>query len=279
MFAPDVLAELLRLVGATLLLCALGQQWLGESRPTPLTTALAGTLLLALGSLALLLATTGPLARRLEEPWLPLTLEYLHMTRHGQALFTPLLPALYALLLLEGLRGVTAPRPRRALYAMLGATLATIPALMAAGGHALGAPGGHPAMLALMVHLISALAWIALVLCLLLRLARGAPLGASLSRVGNLALALVIGLLASGLLVAWWHGARPPLSSAYEELLLAKLGLLAAALGAAAWNRFRELPRPDGHERNLRRVLGLEALLLLTLLPLAAWLARTPPPT
>lgn len=279
-FGLDVLAELTRLSGVTVIATAVALGLLEDRPRNPFALILSGCLLLALGCVLVLIATVAPIAHRLEEPLLALALEYFQTTRHGPQLLTPILPAIYALLLAEGLRIADAPGFRRGLYWMLAATAVAMLALMAASGHVAVTEWDHIGMFLQIVHMSAALAWVAIVLALLPRLWQRRPLAAELARVGDLALVLVIILLVTGIASAWLHGARLPwpLSEDYGLLLVLKTLTLALALAAAGWNRFIELPAAAGHETRLRGVFSLETLLLLLALILAAWLTRTPPP-
>lgn len=279
-FGIDVLAESLRLAGVVVMATAVALEWIETRRYPMLALVSVGAVMLAVGSVAVLLATVAPIAARLEEPVLALALEYFRTTSHGPQLLTPILPAVYAVLLAEGLRVVDAPGFRRGLCWMLAVTLVAVLALMAAGGHVASTRLEHLGMVLQIVHMAAGVAWVALVLALLPRLYRREPLAEILTRVGNVALALVIALLASGIVSAWIHGAPLPwpLDEAYGRLLLLKSAALALALAAAAWNRYVELRPPVINEPGIRRVLGLETLVLLTAMLLAAWLTRTPPP-
>jgi putative copper resistance protein D len=106
-------------------------------------------------------------------------------------------------------------------------------------------------------------------------------------RFSRLALAVMIGLLATGLWNAWNHvGDFPSLvGTRYGGLLLAKLGLLALVLGLAAFNRRRLLPALSGPAATvgrpamarLARTVWLEWSLGLAMLALVAVLVGTPP--
>ncbi|TVS13537.1 MAG: hypothetical protein EA417_16305 [Gammaproteobacteria bacterium] len=279
-YGIDALAEAIRLAGVVVMATAVALEWLDHRRHSALLLISAGVLLLSVGSLAVLVATVAPIAARLEESVLPLALEYFRTTTHGPQLLTPILPAVYALLLAEGLRVVDAPGLRRGLCWMLTATLVAILALMAAGGHVASSRLEHLGMVLQIVHMVTAVAWVALVLALLPRMLRRDPLADLLGRVGNFALALVLALFASGIGSAWIHGAPLPwpMDDAYGQLLLLKTGTLLLALAAAGWNRFVELRPPVVNEPGIRRILALETCILFAALMLAAWLTRTPPP-
>lgn len=279
-FGLDVLAELTRLAGATLMATTVALGLIDDRPRHAFTLILSGTLLLAAGCVLVLIATVAPAASRLEEPLLPLALEYFRTTTHGPQLLTPILPALYALLLAEGLRVVEAPGFRRALYIMLAATVVAILALMAASGHVAITEWDHVGMFLQIAHMAAAVSWVAIVLALLPRLWTKRPLAGDLNRIGHFALGLVLVLLVSGIGSAWLHDvALPwPLDADYGKLLLLKTAALLLALVAAGWNRFIELPATVGHEARIRAVLGSEAAVLLLALLLAAWLTRTAPP-
>lgn len=279
-WGADTLAEAARVLGATLLFTAFALQLQRESRPAPLTIAVTGALLLALGSVALLISTVAPVALRREESLAGLALEYLEQSGHGARLLAPLLPAVYALLLFLALRTAVAPLLVRGIRWVLAATLCAIPLLLTAGGHGGGESMGRIAMLAKTVHLASGFAWAGLVLGLMPRLLRGEPLAAALTRIGNVAAALVVALLVSGVVTAWRHGVRTDwlTTEAYGQLLLIKTVLLTLALAAAGWNRRVGLAARATADLRVRPVLAAEALLLLAALTVAAWLARTPPP-
>ncbi len=279
-YGIDALAEAIRLAGVVVIATAVALEWLDERRHSALLLISVGMLLLSVGSIAVLVATVAPIAARLEEPVLPLALEYFRTTTHGPQLLTPILPAIYALLLAEGLRLVESPGLRRGLCWMLAVTLVAILALMAAGGHVATSRLEHLGMALQIVHMSTGVAWVALVLALLPRVLRREPLSDLLNRVGNVALMLVLALFASGIGSAWIHGAPLPwpMDEAYSQLLLLKTGTLLLALAAAGWNRFVELRPPVVNEPGIRRILSLEACVLLAALILAAWLTRTPPP-
>ncbi|MCC5886100.1 MAG: CopD family protein [Gammaproteobacteria bacterium] len=279
-FGLDVLAELTRLSGVVVLATAVARGLLDGGPRNPFAFILPGTALLAVGCVLVLVATIAPIASRLEEPVLALALEYFQTTSHGPQLLTPILPAIYALLLAEGLRIADAPGFRRGLYWMLAATVVAMLALMAASGHVAVTEWDHIGMFLQIVHMAAAVAWVAIVLALLPRLWSGQPVAGELTRIGNVALALVIILIVTGIASAWLHGATLPwpLAEDYGRLLLLKTAALLLALAAAGWNRFIELPAAGVHETRVRSVLGFEAVVLLLALLLAAWLTRTPPP-
>lgn len=281
-FGLDVLAEFTRLAGVTLIATTVAFGLLEDRRRQPFTFTLilTGTLILGVGCVLVLIATVAPAASRLEEPLLPLALEYFRTTTHGPQLLTPILPAIYGLLLAEGLRVVDAPGFRRALYIMLAVTVVAILALMAASGHVAITEWDHVGMFLQIAHMAAAVTWVAIVLALLPRLWTKQPLAGDLARIGNFALALVIILLLTGIGSAWLHDvALPwPLEEDYGKLLLLKTAALLLAVGAAGWNRFIELGAAVSHEARIRGVLGIETSVLLLALLLAAWLTRTPPP-
>ncbi len=279
-FGLDVLAELTRLSGVVVVATTTTLGLLDDRRRNPFVPILIGTLLLASGCVLVLITTVAPIASRLEEPLLALALEYFQTTTHGPQLLTPILPAIYALLLAEGLRIADAPGFRQGLYWMLGATVVAMLALMAASGHVAITEWDHIGMFLQIVHMSTAVAWVAIVLALLPRLWTGQPLTGPLTKVGNVALTLVIILIVTGIASAWLHGARLPwpLAEDYGRLLLLKTSVLLLAIAAAGWNRFIEVPAAVNREARIRAVLGFEAFILLMALLLAAWLTRTPPP-
>jgi len=279
-WAADVLAQGLRLAGATLLTTALFLSVLGERVIAPVRLAIIATLVLAIGCVALLLLTVAPFAQRLDEPLLPLALEYLEQTRHGAMLLLPLLPAMLALLLWQTLPASGSPIVRHVVHWLLAATLLTLAALLAAGGHVATSRWEHVGMVVLAVHMACGIGWVALVLSLIPRMLRGDALGPPLAGVGNAAAGMVIILVIAAVFTAWMHNALPPWSvhDDYTRLLLLKSLTLVLALAAAAFNRFYVLRLASIREDLLRRVLAIEALLLMLALGLAAWLSRTTPP-
>ncbi|MCC5872440.1 MAG: CopD family protein [Gammaproteobacteria bacterium] len=279
-FGFDVLAELTRLSGVVVVATAVALGLLHDWPRNPFAFILIGTALLAVGCVLVIIATVAPIANRLEEPVLALALEYFQTTTHGPQLLTPILPAIYALLLAEGLRIADAPGFRRGLHWMLAVTVVAMLALMAASGHVAVTDWDHIGMFLQIVHMSAAVAWVAIVLALLPRLWARQPVAGELARIGDIALALVIILFVTGIASAWLHGATLPWSLAeeYNRLLLLKTATLLLALAAAGWNRFIELPNAAGPETRIRRVLGFETIVLLLALLLAAWLTRTPPP-
>lgn len=94
------------------------------------------------------------------------------------------------------------------------------------------------------------------------------------------------GIVATGLLNAWFNIGSPAavIGSQYGALLLLKLALVAVAVLMGAYNRFVVMPPliADVTAPALRRftlVLGVEAVVLLGVIVVAAILSSTPPPT
>jgi putative copper resistance protein D len=146
------------------------------------------------------------------------------------------------------------------------------------------------------LHLLAASLWAGLVLCTAVG-PRWHPASrddaqrtwrfvAALSRVATVAL----GLIALSGLFAAWRALGTPVGvtrSAYGQLLAIKLLLVAAAAALGGFNRWAVLPRLrlalQGASagiavRRFRRVIGIEAVVLLAVLALAALLAGTEPP-
>lgn len=276
----DVAAELVRIAAITLFATGLARALAAPRLDPPMTIALTSTLLLAAGSIALVAATVLPFSRRVGEPLPALALEYLLDTQHGPTLLLPVLPAAYSLLLLHLWKQTRSPALRRTLALLTGAMLLGALAVMAASGHVATTNWEHVGMVAQILHMAAGVAWLAIVFALLPDLVRGASVAERLQRVGNVAAALVGVLAVSGLVVATLHGAPLPWSwgEPYERLLIAKTGILAAALAAAGLNRLAVRRLPAADPVRIRSALALETVLLGGALAAAAWLARTTPP-
>lgn len=95
---------------------------------------------------------------------------------------------------------------------------------------------------------------------------------------------LLIGLLLSGAALAIVQVERPQalLETAYGNVLLAKLGLVAILLGLASFNRYRLTAKAIAGQmagsRQLRRVVAAEIIVVLAILGTAALWRFTPPP-
>ena len=276
----DVAAELVRIAGVTLFAAALAWALAGPWRTPPMAIAIASTVLLAAGSIALLFATVLPFSRRVGEPLPGLALEYLLDTQHGPMLLVPVLPVVYALLLLHLFRQATSPVLRRAVAGLVGAMLLSALGVMAASGHVATTNWEHVGMVSQIVHMGAGVAWIAIVFSLLPNLVRGAPVAAELQRVGNVAAALVGVLVVSGVVAASLLGAPLPWSwgEPYERLLIIKTAVLAAALAAAGLNRLAVRSLPATETVRIRVTLVAETVVLAGALVFAAWLSRTTPP-
>ncbi len=108
-----------------------------------------------------------------------------------------------------------------------------------------------------------------------------------LSRFSTVAAGLLLVVAGAGTLLGWrilgsWSGL---FDTGYGRLLLVKVGIALVVAAAAAWNRFRLLPQVTGgpHEARrratyaVRRVVVLEAGLLVGLLGVTGFLVEQPP--
>ena len=96
------------------------------------------------------------------------------------------------------------------------------------------------------------------------------------------ALLSVILIAASGIIqAAWLVGDLAALTgTAYGRGVLAKWAGLFVLIGFGALHRFRVVPALErvGDGRSLRRTVRLEAIVMLAVVMVAAWLARVAPP-
>lgn len=155
----------------------------------------------------------------------------------------------------------------------------------ALAGHAAeGEPWPLPAALVLL-HLLAVAFWIGGLPPLAWAARREGPAAARLVRDwARLAAFAVPALAAAGLLLAALVGGGPSglLGSRYGAALAAKLALVSALLGLAAWHRFRSTPAlaagAPGAGRRLARSIATEAAVAALVLCATARLVSTPPP-
>lgn len=186
------------------------------------------------------------------------------------------------LLAVGGLALLLAATPTRHTPALLGRLLGLAGILLVLlafvqVGHTRGEPRQLLAAL-LALHLLAIAFWLA-ALPPLFRLAghRDTVIAArALSRFGKIGLLFVPLLLAAGLTLAWWllGGLAAVFATAYGQLLLGKLVLVALLLGLAALNKWRLVPAlargEDRARRGLRRSILAEAALMAAILLLTA---------
>lgn len=185
------------------------------------------------------------------------------------------------LALLAGLASLSltgSARRTLAIAALFGSGLA-----LAASGHASAASPQWLMRPAVFLHGISMTAWAGALLPLALAL-RETDGATALTRFSRRVPFFLIALLVSGVALAIVQVETPDamLTSAYGLVLSAKLALVAALLGLAAFNRYRlTAPASRGLEPaklRLRRVIGVEIAVVLAILGTAALWRFTPPP-
>lgn len=258
------------------------------------TLAVAATVV-ALGSLAALVAQTAVMAGSLSEALKPASLSF---TVTGMALGM----AMVARAVVAGLMfvAIVALRPGRPLWTVLATAGVIVSASFAWTGH--GAvtegPGALLHVTAAMVHAVSAALWLgALAALTMLLLRRTAPDDPAIHRalrgfagLGTLAVVL---LVLSGLGNSWFMigpaQAAGLGASLYGQLLIAKLALFVLMLALAAGNRFRLTPvlgavlagggDPGQALRRLRLNIMLETLVGAALLAVVAVMGTLAPPS
>jgi putative copper export protein len=136
----------------------------------------------------------------------------------------------------------------------------------------------------LFVHLTAVHWWLGALIPLIAvtRRAEPATVVATVETFGSRAVLVVGGLLAAGaLLVVMLTGGMLRLDGAYQQRLLIKLGLVAALLSIAAWNKLRLTPllRQDFARgtRCLRASIRVEIAVAAIILSATAWLVATAP--
>ena len=157
----------------------------------------------------------------------------------------------------------------------------------AIGGHA-GAPGPWRGfdVLVQWLHLLAVGIWIGGLAWLLidLRDAAGVRRDAHIRRFSGLAAPALAVILATGTirsvdLLGGWTVLGRLLTTGWGNALLWKLGLFAALVALAAWNRFVNVRRlDDAHAFSVRRLLGGELLLAASIFAVTGVLAGLPPP-
>ncbi|MGV8928390.1 MAG: copper homeostasis membrane protein CopD [Brevundimonas sp.] len=261
------------------------------ARPTLIVAAIV----VALGSLAALVAQTAVMAGSLSEALKPASLSFMVT---GMALGM----ALVARAVLAGLAflAIVALKPGRVLWTVLTTVGVIISASFAWTGHGAATEGlgGLWHLAAAITHAISAALWLgALAALTMLLLRRTAPDDPAIHRalrgfsgLGTLAVAL---LVLSGLGNSWFMVGPARVAglgtSLYGQLLIAKLVLFALMLVLAAGNRFRltpalgsvlacgEDPRPA--LQRLRSSVVAETLIGGALLALVAIMGTLAPPS
>lgn len=264
---------------------------LAWARPTLIGSALV----VALGSLAALVAQTAVMAGALSEALKPASLSFMVTgTTLGMAM------VVRGALALLSLAAVVAFRPGRGLWAFLVAAGLIIAASFAWTGHgaATEGPGGPVHLAADIVHMAAAALWLgALAALTALLVRRTASDDPAIHRalhgfagLGTLAVVLLVltGLVNSGFLVG---PARVGALGAglYGQLLIAKLALFALMLAMAAQNRFRLTPTlgvvlesgddPRPALQRLRRSIVAETVVGALLLAVVAVMGTLAPPS
>lgn len=264
---------------------------LGWARPTLILAAIV----VALGSVAALVAQTAVMAGSLSEAVKPASLSFMVT---GTALGTALI--VRAVIALFGLVAVVVLKPGRPLWALMVAAGLIVAASFAWTGHgaATEGPGGLLHLVADVIHAVAAALWLGALAVLTLLLARrSAPddVGAhralhGFAGLGTLAVAL---LVVTGLVNSWFLVGPTRVgdlgASLYGQLLIAKLVLFALMLALAAGNRFRLTPvlgsvlarGEDSRQalQRLRRSVVAETLVGAVLLAVVAVMGTLPPPS
>jgi putative copper export protein len=241
----------------------------------PLWRGLATTTIL-LSPMAVLVGTAC-MADTSVRASIPLVSEVLRLTHWGQV-WVWRLPVTIALLIAAWTPGSSARKS-----AALCALAALLLLLRSITSHAIDV--GAVAMATYFVHELAAGLWLGALAGLWVTFALmggGDWLGPTVRRVSQLAGWCAAALPLSGLYMAYnafGLSLDRLLYSAYGRTLLAKVMLFAAVVSIGGYNRYRLIPakNPSGRGALLRNV-GIESVLLLGVLGIAALLANTPPP-
>lgn len=258
-------------------------------------TLIIATIVVALGSLAALVAQTTVMAGSLSEAIKPASLSFMITgTALGMAMVVRAAVAVLALL------ATLALRPGRALWSLMVTAGLIVSASFAWTGHgaATEGSGGLVHLTADIIHAVAAALWLgALVALSYLLLRRTAPDDAAIHRalhgfagLGTLAVVL---LVVTGLVNSWFLVGPARIaglwSNPYGQLLIAKLGLFALMFALAAGNRFHLTPAlgsalADGEDprralQRLRRSVGAETLVGALLLAVVAVMGTLAPPS
>jgi copper transport protein len=156
-------------------------------------------------------------------------------------------------------------------------------ASLASSGHAVTATAGNAARIAVFLHIMAVVAWLGALACLpvLLRAGYGET---PLRRFSTAAVGIVVLLVATGMLLAWWQLREPAdlWRTAYGRILTAKLLLVLGLLALGAINRWRwtgATLRGDMEAlRLLVRNTRWETVLAIGILCAVALWRFTPPP-
>lgn len=257
-------------------------------------TLILAALVVALGSLAALVAQTAVMAGALSEAIKPASLSFMVSgTALGMAM------AVRAVAALVGLVGLAVLKPGRTLWGVTAAAGLIVVASFAWTGHgaATGGAGGLVHLAADVVHAVAAALWLGALAALTMLLRRAAPADVGIHRalhgfagVGTFAVAL---LVLTGLVNSWFLVGPTQLpeigGGPYGLLLMSKLVLFVLMLALAAGNRFRLTPRlgavladrenPQPALRRLRLSVVAETLVGAVLLAVVAVMGTLPPPS
>ena len=259
------------------------------SRPTLRLAAI----IVALGSLAALVAQTAVMAGSLSEAVKPASLSFMVT---GTALGMAMVVRAAAALL--GLVALVALKPGRALWSVTAALGLIVAASFAWTGHgaATEGPGGPIHLVANIIHAVAAALWLgalaALTALLLRRAGPDLAIHRALHGFAGLGTLAVLMLVLTGLVNSWFLIGPERVASIagnlYGQLLVAKLVLFGLMLALAASNRFRLTPtlgsaletgQPSLAAMSaLRRSLLVETGLGLALIGVVAVMGTLPPP-
>ena len=259
------------------------------SRPTLRLAAI----IVALGSLAALVAQTAVLAGSLSEAVKPASLSFMVT---GTALGMAMVVRAAAALL--GLVALVALKPGRGLWSVTAALGLIVAASFAWTGHgaATEGPGGPIHLVANIIHAVAAALWLgalaALTALLLRRAGPDLAIHRALHGFAGLGTLAVLLLVLTGLVNSWFLIGPERVASIagnlYGQLLVAKLVLFGLMLALAASNRFRLTPtlgyaletgQPSVAAMSaLRRSLLVETGLGLALIGVVAVMGTLPPP-
>ena len=275
---PLLVAEIL-IFGTTAFALVLAPEPQSEEIASALTPLWRGLALLAalVSPLALLVGTAnmGDVSLRAAIPLLP---QVVHETHFGHV-WSWSFPLTLALLVIPWTPG-RGPLKTVALSFVAGALLL----LLSFSSHAI--DRGRIALIVYFTHEVAAALWIGAILGLWFGAVRG-KLGSgwiqrTAPRVSSVAGWTVATLILSGLYTAYYSlGADPHriIDSAYGRTLVDKVCAAMLVLLIGAYNRYYLMPTVSdtSAQETLLRNVGLESLLLIGVLGLAALLANTPP--